>query len=128
MTRSKHALPALGILVAATTMLQPSHINAGPYLSVKEQRTAIVDCQYSLGFRGWPRLEVTYTETPWGGPSVVRVLPDSTLSAHDAARINACADAKLGREGPKVVEREVQTSCPRGASILFGGAGYCPSG
>lgn len=117
----------------AATILQSAHASGSvkhkPYLSVKEQRTAIVDCQYELGLRGWPKLNVTYVEKPWGGPSYVRMLPNRNISSQQAAQINACADQKLGRETVEATGPiRIQTECARSYSVMVGGSGYCQSG
>ena len=95
-------------------------------LSASEQRGAIVDCKYELGRSGWPLLQATYVEYPWGGKTVMRILPHGNVSTQDAAWINACADDRLGR-GQRLAT-PAQTShnpCPRHAPVIYGGATYC---
>lgn len=98
------------------------------YPSATEQRGAIADCMYELGKRDWPLLQATYVERPWGGRTVIRILPHRNVKAEDAAWINACADTRLGRSSrplaPRPVDR-LRGPCPRHASVLYGGAAYC---
>lgn len=104
-------------------------LGQGGYLSVKEQRKAIVDCKYDIGLRGGTKLRATYVESPYGGPTHLRLLPSATVSEQQAELINACADQRLGRGTVEVVRvRKVDTTCPRGAAVMVGGSGYCPSG
>lgn len=101
---------------------------AKDYPSATEQRGAIADCMYELGKRDWPLLQATYVERPWGGKTVIRILPHRNVKAEDAAWINACADTRLGRASrplaPKPVNRP-RGHCPRHASVLYGGTAYC---
>ena len=97
----------------------------GGYISFSDQRQAIVDCKYDLGRRGYPKFQVTYTEYPAGGPSVVRLLPSRSMSEQDAAWINACADKKLGRGSGPVDPRPVESFCSRHSEVMVGGSAYC---
>lgn len=116
-------LSLLSVLLAPLGMAQatPEPIDKNR-LSVTEQRTAIVDCQYDLGVGGWPRFNVTYVEVPWGSQSTLTLLPGGRISAEEAAWINACADKKLGRNSGAVVAQPTRRRCP---SVMMGGSGYC---
>lgn len=102
--------------------------SAKKYVSVTAQRGAIVDCKYELGRRGWPKLQATYVEKPWGGQTYLRILPGQRVSAEDAKWINACADQKLGRGSQALLAKPVQQQkgfCPKHAPVMYGGTGYC---
>jgi len=98
------------------------------YLSASDQHRALVECNYELGKRGWPKMQVTYVPYPWGGDSVFRILPDRNLSVEQAAWVNSCADKKLGRDtgvvGAKPADA-LRGNCPRNAPVLYGGSAYC---
>ena len=98
------------------------------YIPATEQHQAIIDCQYERGLRGAPKIQATYVAYPWGEDSVLRILPHGSVGAADAAWINACADARLGRASAPVQVRRVRKSkgvCPSYASVLYGGTAYC---
>lgn len=98
------------------------------YVSAPEQHRAIVDCNYEFGKGGYPKLRATYVAYPWGGDTVVRILPNHNVNANEAAWINACADKKLGRSsGPVYVKRSNRPrgACPRHAAVMYGGSAYC---
>ncbi|MEQ8899269.1 MAG: hypothetical protein RID23_19480 [Roseovarius sp.] len=98
------------------------------YIPATLQHQAIIDCQYELGLRGAPKIQATYVAYPWGGDSVLRILPHGSVGAGEAAWINGCADARLGRDTtPVQVKRVPKTwgTCPPGASVLYGGSAYC---
>ncbi|KZY41054.1 hypothetical protein A3731_12370 [Roseovarius sp. HI0049] len=99
------------------------------YIPATEQHQAIIDCQYELGLRGVPKIQATYVAYPWGGDSVLRILPHGSVGAGEAAWINACADARLGRTTTQAVivkrVRKVDGVCPPWASVLYRGDGYC---
>ncbi|MFX0542820.1 hypothetical protein ACEWPM_013930 [Roseovarius sp. S4756] len=129
----KSSALALGIGLA----IQTAHAEGAPdrdfphkegYVSAPEQHRAISDCHYKLGKRGYPKLRATYVAYPWGGDTVMRILPDRRVSPNDAAWINACADAKLGRATDTVVRRVIVkrvNGCPKHAPTLYGGVQYC---
>ncbi|WP_135505479.1 hypothetical protein [Roseovarius aestuariivivens] len=97
------------------------------YLSVTEQREALVDCKFELGRGGWPAFKASYVEKPWGGQTLLRIEPGANVNAQDAAWINSCADQKLGRSS-EVIERPVERAsgfCPKHAPVIYGGARYC---
>ncbi len=117
---------------AATLFLQMAHAGELPerngYIPAPAQHSAILDCKYELGTHGWPRIQATYVAYPWGGDSVLRIVPDHQISAQDAAWINACADKKLGRisapaDGAPVQPR--RNKCTKNAPVIYGGATYC---
>lgn len=115
-------LPQLSL--AETGMTDDGIIRKGHY-PANEQSIALTDCHYERGLSGWPTIEAVYVPYPWGGDTVMRVLPDQRSTEADATWVNACADRKLGRNSqPQPVEGS-SSSCPRGASVLYGGAGYC---
>lgn len=90
-----------------------------------EQSIALSDCHYERGLSGWPTIEAVYVPYPWGGDTRMRALPDRRSSAEDAAWVNACAERKLGRDTRPLPKDHATSPCPRGASVLHGGAGYC---
>ncbi|WP_245964070.1 hypothetical protein [Roseovarius spongiae] len=97
------------------------------YIAATDQHRAILDCHHALRVGGWPLMQATYVAYPWGGDTVMRVLPDRTVSPRAAAWINSCADSKLGRASVAHVapRRVLNARCPRGAEVIRGGAGYC---
>ncbi|MEQ9261360.1 MAG: hypothetical protein RIG84_19910 [Roseovarius sp.] len=96
------------------------------YYPANDQSIALSDCHYERGLSGWPTIEAVYVPYPWGGDTVMRARPDGRSSAADVAWINACADSKLGRDTQAPPPEEVRGAvCPRGASVLYGGATYC---
>lgn len=101
------------------------------YIPVKEQRRAILDCRYDMGFRGRSVFGGVWPETPSGGQTTLWIAPDANLSAHDADRINACADVALDRTPTPLFAMGGAGSvtdhgvCPPGAPVIFGGATYC---
>ena len=112
--------------------VQAAHASEMPadkkFVSVTEQRTAIVDCKYELGRGGWPKLQATYVETPWGGQAFLRILPGQLVSAEDAKWINACADKRLGRNSQALLAKPLQQPsgfCPKHAPVMYGGTRYC---
>ena len=116
------------VLQGATPGLAGGQTRQAPYVSVTEQRSALVACKDELGQRGWPRFQASYVEYPWGGHTILRILPHRNVSPDEAAWINACADKALGRQtGPVVVLRRkaVVAGCPRKAPTMYRGAGYC---
>lgn len=101
---------------------------AGKYVSVTTQRNAIVECKYELGRGGWPTMQATYVETPYGGQTHMRILPGQRVTAEDAKWINACADQKLGRKSgavPAKPEPRPSGFCPKHAPVMYGGSRYC---
>lgn len=118
---------ACAAVLGASAALADLPVRKG-YIPATEQHQAIVDCQYELGLRGAPKIQATYVAYPWGGDSVLRILPHGSVGANEAAWINACADARLGRDTTVVRVkrvRKVDRACPPGASVLYRGAGYC---
>ena len=121
------ACVALGPLqtAQADTAVRTGHIPA------TEQHQAIIDCKYELGLRGAPKIQATYVAYPWGGDSVLRILPHGSVGAGEAAWINACADARLGRGTATTTVvtvkrvRKVDSICPPWASVLYRGSTYC---
>ncbi|WP_422028544.1 hypothetical protein [Roseovarius sp.] len=111
----------------ADTAIRTGHIPA------TEQHQAIIDCKYELGLRGAPKIQATYVAYPWGGDTVLRILPHGSVGAGEAAWINACADARLGRAVTTTTTtvvrvkrvRKVDSICPPWASVLYRGSTYC---
>lgn len=106
---------------AADLTVRTRHVTAA------EQQQAILDCQYQMGLRGAPKIQAYHT----GGHTVLRIRPYGHVDTHAAARINACADARLGRTAKVVqvervpVRRTVVGACPSWAPVLYRGSGYC---
>ncbi|MEO0372474.1 MAG: hypothetical protein AAF231_13535 [Pseudomonadota bacterium] len=92
---------------------------------MSEQRSAIVECQYDMGIRSRPKLQVTYVDSPFGGPSTVKLLPSGSVDAQTAKVINACADARLGRGNGEVVKVVRVVKKRRCISVMVAGTGYC---
>jgi len=97
------------------------------YIPVHEQRKAIMDCRYEMGFRGPAHFGAEFPDVPPGGQTHLWIIPDANLSVANADRINACADERLGRSPAKVevTRTEHVGACPASASVLYGGVGYC---
>ncbi len=98
------------------------------YITIQEQRKAILDCRYDLGLRGRSVFGGEWPDTPQGGQTFIWIAPSANLSAEAADQINACADEKLGRHpSPRASTGDTQDNagCPPGAPVLFGGATYC---
>ncbi|MCZ0810735.1 MAG: hypothetical protein ACQEVT_05935 [Pseudomonadota bacterium] len=132
MSHAARFLMAAAALVLTLQGNAPAHAGGqsrqAPYVSVTEQRSALVACKDELGRRGWPRFQASYVEYPWGGQTTLRILPYRNVSANDAAWINSCADKALGRKTGPVMEIRRKASaggCPRNAPVLYRGAGYC---
>lgn len=106
--------------------------DATRYIPVLEQRAAILECRREMGLRGAARFGGEWPEIPAGGQTITWIAPSPNLAPAQADRINECADSRLGRAPtPRFtssvpVERTVVQLCPRGASVLVGGNGYCP--
>ena len=124
---SRTLVLACAAALGASAALADLPVRKG-YIPATEQHQAIIDCQYELGLRGAPKIQATYVAYPWGGDSVLRILPHGSVGVEAAHWINACADAKLGRDTTVVrVKRVPKTRglCARGASVLYGGSAYC---
>ena len=106
---------------AADLTVRTRHVTAA------EQQQAIFDCQYEMGMHGAPKIQAYHTR----GQTVLRILPNGHVDAHAAARISACADARLGRSttvvraNPLQVRKTAVGACPSWASVLYRGTGYC---
>lgn len=120
---------------AAALPFQPAHADtAARHIPATVQHQAIIDCQYELGLRGAPKIQATYVAYAWGGDTVLRILPHGSVGAGEAAWINACADARLGRGTATTTTttvvtvkrvRKVDSLCPPWASVLYRGSTYC---
>ena len=125
--KMRHLAKLCLLVFAATASAQIAYADLPKrkgYLPATEQHKAIIDCQYELGLQGSPKIQATYVAYPWGGDTVLRILPHGSVGSEDAAWINACADKRLGRSSAPVAPRATGR-CPRGASVLHGGSGYC---
>ncbi len=132
-----YAFKTLCFIFVTAISIQTAHAEGAPerdfpqkegYLPAPEQHRAIVDCHFAMGKSGHPKLRATYVAYPWGGDTVLRILPDYHVTPAEAARINACADTKLGRPSSEVHATPVDRSrrpCPRYAPTIYGGARYC---
>ena len=98
------------------------------YVTVKEQRAAILACKTDLGRDGWPKFRATYVEYPAGGQTRLEILPHRAVSARDADWINACAAESLGLDRAPAGAKPNQAACPPGAPVIVGGARYCTGG
>ncbi|MGX0977047.1 L-aminopeptidase/D-esterase-like protein [Roseovarius sp. MBR-51] len=128
---SQGVFASLLVILVATS----SVANAAPRIPVLEQRKAILDCRYEMGFRGQARFGATWSELPPGGSTISWIVPGSNLSPAQADRINECADQRLGRAStPRFATQaqrqsvRVRGSCPSHAPVLFGGSTYCLRG
>lgn len=124
-----YVLKSLPFICAALISIQMAHAeNDKGYISAPDQHRAIADCHYELGKQGYPKLQATYVAYPWGGDTVLRILPGNNVTSGEAAWINACADTKLGRARgvTQATPRHVSRGgCPRRAAPLYRGSGYC---
>ena len=123
------AMLASGLTLAAATS---ATADPDRYIPVLEQRAAILDCRYKLWLRGRARFGAEWPEIPSGGQAITWILPGPGLSPSQTDKVNECADEQLGRHptprfapgAQKSVERKFRT-CPKYASVLFGGSTYC---
>jgi len=133
----RHSIKASAVVFTAMLSVQMAYAEGAPdqdfpqredYFAAPDQHRAIVDCNYELGNGGYPSLRATYVAYPWGGDTLIRIVPDSNVSSSEAAWINACADNKLGRvsdpAGAKPFNRQLG-NCPRYAPVIYGGSSYC---
>ncbi|MEO1344207.1 MAG: hypothetical protein AAFV74_08640 [Pseudomonadota bacterium] len=125
MDMHKFSLTSAFVLSVFSFSLATDASAQGRYLSVSAQRSAIVECQYDMGIRSRPKLQVTYVDSPFGGPSTVKLLPSGSVDAQTAKVINSCADAKLGRGNGEVVKVVRVVKKKRCVSVMVGGDGYC---
>lgn len=119
-------LPALALGAALFAFEAPAQAETR-WMTVKEQRDAILDCRHEMRLRGKSVFIAKYPDTPMGGQTYIWIEPGPNLSAADANRINACADARLGRVTDQVFAEEAAPTgiCPPGAPAIYGGALYC---
>lgn len=128
-----HFLTPLTVLSLFLALMSPAvHASdlaaSGGYLSVSEQRSALVACKYDRRIGGWPKFKATYVEKPSGGQTFLRILPHGNVTPAVAAEINACADRKLGRPTQPVTTPRAERKlgrCPAHAPVLYGGTTYC---
>ena len=106
--------------------------------SVEEQNAAILACKNARGVPG--RFE-TAVFAYGSGTNEVVITPGGQVTEADARAINACARGRLRGAAPVAAQTApapapatpavVQNrpaprgTCPRGASVLYGGSGYC---
>lgn len=103
--------------------------NPNRYISVSEQRSAILDCKHKFGIGGGVRLGGQWQEIPIGQQTRIWIVPHGRVTPEAANRINACADQALGRGGSPVVKvtgvARRASPCPKHAPVMYGGTQYC---
>ena len=132
------------LIVASGAALVLSGCLAAPVIgpSKQAQDDAIFACAKEVGDQVFPLTSRVSTSLGAGGQSItVQVVATDRLSAAQAASINACAADRLAAASidlapapvaaaavaasPDPAGRSIAQGCPSGASVLYGGSGYC---